>query len=300
MTKNVVAADFAQWACRTACDCSPLLLPLQHLHQIFDDRIVPLYLGGIPCHQERPVALYIMGQPGAGKTTITERIVQAQAVNEAVRICADDLKQFHPFHDALMWHNSRTAGLRLRKDLKVWKRQIMRFAVHHRAHVVIEISPDRPEEFLRSAVALSRQGYQIKLITLAVRAADSFQSVACRYATTRTPDMPARFTTRNGHHTCFRATEGALRQAENAGSVDRIMLVDRQGKPLWSSRRQNRLSASQLLVEQRNRPYEAAEAVDFLRTQEWLWDQLPAHRDEVKEIDRLAAPLLPHILKPII
>jgi hypothetical protein len=300
-TKNVVAADFAQWACRTTCDCQPLpLLSLQRLRQIFDDQIVPLYLAGTAVPQERPVALYIMGQPGAGKTTITQRIMQAQAVNEAMRICADDLKQFHPLHEALMWRNSRTAGIRLRKDLKVWKRQIMRLAVRHRAHVVIEISPDRPEEFLRSAGALSRQGYQIKLITLAVRAADSFQSVAYRYAATRTPDLPARFTTRSGHHTCFRATEDTLRQAENAESVDRIMLVDRQGKPLWSSRRPNRLSASQVLAEQRNRPYELEEVVDFIQTQKWLWDQLPAHRDEVEEIARLAAPLLPQVLKPII
>ncbi|MDQ0605561.1 hypothetical protein QF037_009994 [Streptomyces canus] len=295
---GIVSADFTVSGCEADCRCPTVRLPRQQLDQIFHEQIVGLLLGE-PVSQVRPVALYIMGQPGAGKTTITLRIMDAQEVREAVRICTDDLKQFHPWYEALMRHNSRTAGARIRRDLKAWQRMVKRFVAQHRAHAVIEIAPGEPEEFFRSAAAFHALGYEVKLVPMAVRAADSFQGVTVRFAETRTPDMPARFTTREGHHRCFAAVAETLRLAEAAAVVGPIMVVNRGGYPLWSPRRRYQQSAVEALLEERNRLYTTDEAIEFVKIQEWLWSELPAHRDEIAESYELARPMLPKGSRPI-
>ncbi|MCT2546968.1 zeta toxin family protein [Streptomyces atratus] len=81
--------------------------------------IAPSLLEGIT-PQEQPVAIYVMGQPGSGKTS------QAQVLRRALRgrptrISGDDFKAAHPDYYDLLREEPRTAGDRIRADYRAWQ-----------------------------------------------------------------------------------------------------------------------------------------------------------------------------------
>lgn len=59
--------------------------------------------------QERPVAVYVMGQPGAGKTT-TARVLRRALRGRPTRISGDYFKASHPDYYDLLREEPRTAA----------------------------------------------------------------------------------------------------------------------------------------------------------------------------------------------
>ncbi|WP_309234420.1 zeta toxin family protein [Streptomyces lunaelactis] len=83
-------------------------------HQwIFDELIVPSYLSDITA-QERPMAVYVMGPPGAGKTRAARLVQRALRGRRPTRIVGDDFKVSHPDYLRLLQESPRTAGARPR------------------------------------------------------------------------------------------------------------------------------------------------------------------------------------------
>ncbi|MFE7757200.1 zeta toxin family protein [Streptomyces sp. NPDC057429] len=75
---------------------------------IFDVLIAPTLLEDIT-PQERPVAVYVMGQPGSGKTT-TARVLRRALRGRPPRISGDSFKAFPPDYYDLLREEPRTAG----------------------------------------------------------------------------------------------------------------------------------------------------------------------------------------------
>ncbi|MGW7328141.1 zeta toxin family protein, partial [Streptomyces sp. NPDC054840] len=269
---------------------------------IFDTLISPVLLEGIT-PQERPVAVYVMGQPGSGKTS------QAWMLRRALRgrpakISGDDFKAMHPDYYDLLREEPRTAGERIRADYRAWQAMAEACVRERRGDVTIEIAPGSAAAFVESAMLYRRAGYRVELVVLAVRAADSRQGTAVRCADVNRLGGRGRFTTAQGHDRHFAVLADTVAAAEQAGVADSIMVWGRDGTVLYRNDRtaqgawSRSAGGAATLVAEQNRLYTPQEADRFWAIQRRLRAELPHYRHDMEQIARLARSLMPARLQP--
>ncbi|GGO58857.1 zeta toxin family protein [Streptomyces lasiicapitis] len=272
-------------------------------HQaIFDEQVVPLFLSDIVARQQ-PVAVYVIAQPGAGKTYAADLI--QHTMPHAKRLTGDDFKALHPDYLRRLQNDPRGAGAAIRADYRSWMAQAEDWVRARRGDLIIELAPGSAADFLDSAIASRRAGYRVEVVLLSVRAADSRQSTAHRYALVESEGLPGRFTSRSGHDQCFAATAEVARIAEGHRAVDSVSVMRRSGEARYRNERlpdgtwrSSSASAAMVLDEERRLAYTEQEAVRFLNLHRFLWAVLPQYRGELADMLSLARPLMPAAMQP--
>ncbi|MFJ2900219.1 zeta toxin family protein [Streptomyces sp. NPDC087218] len=269
---------------------------------IFDVLIAPLLLEGIT-PQERPVAVYVMGQPGSGKTRLAPMVRRALRGRPA-HISGDDFKSYHPDYYALLQEEPRMAGERIRADYRAWQALAEARVREGRGDVVIEIAPGSASGFVESARLYRQAGYRVELVVLGVRAADSRQGTAARCARACELGGHGRFTTAHGHDTHFTALGEAVAVAEERRVADSVMVVRRDGTVLYRNTLTSQgawerpAGAAAALLAEQTRPYTLQEAAGFWSVQRWLRSALPHYRRDMEETAAAARSLMPPPLRP--
>ncbi|MFI0990588.1 zeta toxin family protein [Streptomyces exfoliatus] len=187
---------------------------------VFDELIAPSYLSGIITRPD-PRAVYVLGQPGAGKLRAARMVRRAMRPG-TTHLIGDDLKAQHPDYLRLLSEDPRGAGAAIRADYRAWFTQAEQYVRHRRGDVLIEGAPGSVKEFLASALPFATDGYPVELVVLAVREADSLQATALRYARSLQRGGYPRFTSRAGHDVCFRglSTGDIILCTRDAGHYD--------------------------------------------------------------------------------
>ncbi|MFP1629880.1 zeta toxin family protein [Streptomyces sp. 5K101] len=263
---------------------------------IFDELIAPSYLSGI-ISRDDPRAVYVLGQPGAGKL-MAARMVRRAMRTGTTRLVGDDFKVSHPDYFQLLRDDPRNAGAAIRADYRAWFARAEEYVRRQRGDVLIEAAPGSVEEFLDSALPFAAAAYPVELVVLAVREADSRLATALRYARALQLGVTGRFTTRSGHKTCFRALADVVAVAERHPQIAAVTVIRRDGQALLRQEAGGAGRASWALAAEQLRPYTEPEAIAFLRLHQALRRALPRHREELDEIAALARPLMPPGVQP--
>ncbi|MGW1910334.1 zeta toxin family protein [Streptomyces sp. NPDC002076] len=262
---------------------------------IFDELIAPSYLSGIVSRDD-PRAVYVLGQPGAGKL-LAARMVKRAMRPGTTQLVGDDFKASHPDYLRLLEEDPRNAGAAIRADYRAWFAEAEAYVRRHRGDALIEGAPGSVQEFLASALPFAADGYTVELVILAVREADSLLSTALRYARSLQRGGYPRFTSRAGHDVCFRALADVVDAAQRHPAITAVTVIRRDGEALLRQESGGRRAAWALAAE-RLRPYTEQEAAAFLRLHQALRRALPQHRQELDEIAALARPLMPARVQP--
>lgn len=271
---------------------SPYNLTDQQRRWIFDHQVVPSVLSG-GVRQQRPAVVYLMSQPGAGKTSTAQIITESlNRRGGAIRFCSDFFKPHHPRYLDLLSTHPRDAGKLIRADYKQWKTWGEEHVAAKGVDAVIEIAPGSPEQFRASAARFANQGYEVDVVLLGVPDAQSRLGTALRFADQlRQNDGVGRFPTAEGHDQCYQAVADIARQID-AGQVpvDNAM-VARRGlyrPPAVEG------GVSEALHAERTRPLDAAQVHQFTAGVTRLHRELGAPwRREVIDIVNRAEPLIP-------
>ncbi|WP_432128078.1 zeta toxin family protein [Streptomyces sp. bgisy082] len=264
---------------------------------VFDELIAPSYLSGIIPRPD-PRAVYVLGQPGAGKL-LAARMVRRAMRPGTTQLVGDDLKAQHPDYYKLLRDDPRGAGAAIRADYRAWFTRAEGYVRERRGDVLIEGAPGSVQELFDSALPYAAAGYPVDLVVLAVREADSRQATALRYARALQRGATGRFTSRSGHRTCFHALTDVVAFAETHPQIASVTVIRRDGHALVRHEHGAGTGrASWALAAERLRPYTEQEATAFLRLHHGLWRALPRHRDELQEMVALARPLMPPGMQP--
>lgn len=269
---------------------------------IYEELIAPSLLQGVTA-RERPLAVYVMGQPGAGKTRAA-RLVRRALTGRPVRISAARFMEAHPDYRQLLRTEPHTAEMRIRADYRAWQARAEADVRARRGDVVIETAPDTVGEFLAGAALYRQAGYRVELAVLAIRAADSRQTGLARYAeVSRNGRRPSRLVRASRHDESFAVLAQVVAAAEENGVVDSVVVMREDGHAAHRSELIDAAllrppGAARALAAEQLRPYTAEEASRFFTAQRRLRSALPQHRDELVAISRLAAPLMPVHLRP--
>ncbi|MGW2540299.1 zeta toxin family protein [Kitasatospora sp. NPDC001574] len=266
---------------------------------VFDAVVVPAMLNAVT-GQEKPVVVYVAGQPGAGKTRAA-RLVH-RSLHRPVHLAGDYFKVLHPDYLQLLRTDPRRASEPIRADYRAWQAKAEAYVRERRGNLIIETTPADPAKFTANAQAYRRAGYRVELLVLAVRAADSRQGTAHRYARASGRGVPARFTTTAGHDVHYRVLPDVVAAAEKLAAVDQVTVMRRDGTALYRSQpaelRLRRPRAALALLAEQARPYTDQEAAAFWAVQRALHASIPQYRDDLTAIAAQALPLMPDSLRP--
>ncbi|MFI1035999.1 zeta toxin family protein, partial [Streptomyces sp. NPDC020951] len=177
---------------------------------IFDELIVPMYLGGITAH-DQPVALYVMGPQGAGKTHAARTLRRVLRARRPTRIEGGMFKSVHPDYRRLLEEEPRTASARIRRDYRAWQDKAEAYVRGRRGDLLIEIAPDDVAHFLDGARRHHAAGHRVELIVLGGRAADSRLGIATRCAEVVRIGGTPRFTSTAAHEASFHVLADVVR-----------------------------------------------------------------------------------------
>ncbi|MGL5859615.1 MAG: zeta toxin family protein [Angustibacter sp.] len=268
--------------------------------RIFRQEIVPAELGAL-IHQEHPVAVFVGGQPGAGKTATTAGVLDRLAARGGpAHVCGDLYKPYHPAYRRLLAVDEATAGAYTRLDTRAWHAKAEAYARDQRADVVIETALSGPSGFTEPAAAFRAAGYRVEVAALAVPAALSRLGIVARYVDQVAEHGHGRMVTTDNHDACYRGILDTAAQIDTGHLAD-IVQVLRRGNHLvhanhltqtgqWATRPQMR----QAIEAERDRPWTTAEARDFLHAASSLTRQLdPGWHPRLTAVIDLARPHLP-------
>lgn len=272
-------------------------------HQWVLRNVIVPGLGEITGH-DNPVAVYVMGPPGAGKSELARLIRRSMRERRPTAIVGDDFKAAHRDYLPLLEEYPRTASAKIRADYQAWQAEAEAYVRERRGDVVIEIAPGSAAQFLAGAVRYHQAGYRVDVVVLGVRAPDSRQGTMTRYSRAVRKGLPARLTSVSGHDVCFAAVVDAVWAAEQSPWVDSLMIVRRDTAAVYRNERAadgqwaHPASAVLALIGGQQRPYTEEEAARFRTVQRQLSAALPQYRAEIAQISQLAWPLMPAHLQP--
>jgi len=284
-------------------DAERYRLPEDENRRVFQEEIVPQLLAG-RARQQTPTVVFLVGQPGAGKSRLTE--VLAARLNQRggfVDIDSDLYKPYHPDYDALMARDDTLMAAFTRADGRAWMARAEDYVRTHGLHVIVQETSQNAEAVAEKMSAYRGAGAHVEALFLAVPQAMSNQGIIAWYFEQLTDRGHGRLTVQAN------ADESYLGILALADRIDREPLVDvagvyRRGEP--APRYSNSLDDAgawtsppglrRALEAERARPWTASETDSFLTTQHRLrqvGDQLgPGWTTRLERIDEQAAALL--------
>lgn len=203
--------------------------------RIYTRRIRPDLLDGVAASPS-PTAIVVGGQPGAGKSVALAQVRAhlTSTVGPAVTIAADELREYHPY-----WRSSARidaeAALKTQPDAGRWFARLTNEALAKQANVIFETSMRQPEAVVQLASRLRGDGYQVSAVVLTTERDLSRQAVITRYDVARTVGDVPRFVAGGLHDQAFDKLRDTVSRLESERAVDRIQLVTRDGRQLYSN-----------------------------------------------------------------
>ncbi|MFF6888634.1 zeta toxin family protein [Streptomyces sp. NPDC012421] len=181
--------------------------------------------------QDRPVVVFVVGQPGAGKTEAAD-LVHA-ALNRrggAVRVGRDLYKSAHPRYTELLGSDVRVAGAAVRPDTAGWQDAVEQLVRAQGFDAVVESALADADEARAASAAYRRSGYRIEFVVVATSEAwaqlgvlDRFLAGGLRYVSWENQDS------------CAQGLLDTLAVVEEERLADRMTVVRRGVEPLYDN-----------------------------------------------------------------
>jgi hypothetical protein len=212
-----------------AADPSPL--PPEELDRIYRTQIVPLVFGTAQTGEREPTLTLVGGQPGAGKSRATARILTEH--DDMVALTGDDLRIFHPDYRTLVTEHPEEAGAALADATRDWVRAALDDAIAQRRSLLLEGTFGDPDITLATAARFRDAGFHVRVVAIASPRVLSLVSVASRYLRARKAGTPARFTRLSAHDRGYHGTTRLIDALQPEAPVDRTTLLSRNGQLLF-------------------------------------------------------------------
>ncbi|MEV7417707.1 zeta toxin family protein [Streptomyces sp. NPDC089919] len=258
---------------------------------VFDELIAPTYLDrplrrSAAPHRD-PVVLYLVGEPGAGHL-LASRMLRRAMRPGTVRLDPETLRGAHPDSFELVNTTPRLADDAVRPDADAWQAEAEAYVRERRGDLLIEPDFTDADGFALSTSRFARAGYQVEVVALAGRDADSRQRTLVDYARALELDITTPLPTAAAHARACRVAENIVAAAAADPRVRAVRVIDgdhrERGRDRW---------AAWAWAAARRRPYSDGEAARFHSVQRALHRVLPRFREEINGITLQAQPLMP-------
>ncbi|MEW1639066.1 zeta toxin family protein [Streptomyces sp. NPDC093801] len=278
-------------------------LPDAENQRIFRDHIVPgLLTGRVP--QATPTVVFLVGQPGAGKSRVTEMVAGLLDRHGGfVDVDSDLYKPYHPAYDGLLAQDDTLMTACTRADGRAWMAQAEEYVRAHGLHAIVQETSQNAQAVEEKMRAYRRSGARVEGLFMGVPRAMSNQGIVHRYFEQLADRGRGRLTVQANADESYDGILELADRVDSRGLLD-LAVVYRHGeaKPRYA----NTTDASgtwtgppalgRALRNERTRPWTRAESAGFTTTQLHLRETArtlgPEWPDRLATIERQAAPLL--------
>ena len=201
--------------------------------RIYSERIRANYLT-TATRSDAPVAIVIVGQPGAGKSSMM--LDAAKNVSSGVAFLdEDDLREFHPSINEITAAESYAAAHYVWIDAKQWAEKLMDELIQARANLLVQRGSVTCERDASRLKMLRDAGYRIHIKAIAVAFDVSEQGALERYEQMKRDAQNPRMISREQHARSYRTIPAGLDWFERESLVDSIEVVNRDGAILYEN-----------------------------------------------------------------
>lgn len=242
-------------------DPNPHRLSQQDHDQILAD-ITRDYLDGT-LEAERPRAIILAGQGGAGKSGIRKQAeAELAADGGSVLIDVDDLRGYHPDYARLQREDDMSAANHVQPDAGDWGDELTDNTLANRRNIIIDGTLKTPHKAVELCKKLKMMGYEVDLRAMAVPEEDSKMGIYARYEGARAKGKPGRWVPEAVHDAAYEGVTRSVDAIETGGHADRVS-VYRRGidapEKIYDSQSAPSPAAAATMTAERQRPRQTAE-----------------------------------------
>ncbi|MGY2062372.1 zeta toxin family protein, partial [Nocardia gipuzkoensis] len=147
---------------------------------MFRQQIVPQHLSGNS--QKHPTVVFLVGQPGAGKTQVAKMIGRKlDRSGGFVDIDSDVYKESHPQYHRLMAEDDQKMAAAIGPDGREWMRQAEAHVQKNRLNAMVQEISQNPEYLANKMGTFRQQGFRVEVVAMGVPEAVSNQGILSRY-----------------------------------------------------------------------------------------------------------------------
>jgi len=266
-------------------------------HQtIFEKEIKPDLFAGTKS-SDRPVAVILGGQPGAGKSaSVDNAMIELQSKGGAVKIEGDALRDYHPAYSDLMVEDDNTAAFYTDRDSGRWVEKAIAYAKEQRVNLVIEGTMRNPDVVASTMKSLREAGYEIDARALAVNWQLSEQGIIQRYEHQKADRGVGRMTTPEAHKAAYDGMLNTLERIEREKLADRVTIYRRGNEAIYSNMLENgqwthEPKARTSVEAERERPMTLLERKEYASGFDKIANMLsrPERQASAKEVSQIEA-----------
>lgn len=188
--------------------------------------------------QQRPVAIIIAGQPGAGKGRLASK-AEAELAGKggSILIDPDRLREQHPNYRDYERQNDRSAAGRVHPDASQWAKELRQDAIGGRRNIIIDGTLNDKDKARELLGQLRAAGYETEIRALAVNERESRQGVHARYESAKEDGRTARWVPEEIQEEAYKGMPVALGHIERNGWADKVSVMRRDGTVVYRNDR---------------------------------------------------------------
>lgn len=242
-----------------------------------------LFYGKTPA--ANPQIFILGGQPGAGKSILTERSYHKLGNSNFVVINSDEFRTQHPNAQEIFDNHDKDFAAYTDPDVRVWGSEIFDAAIKGRYNIIFE-GTMRTTQICETIKRLQAEKYMVNILAMAVPEIKSRISIYARYQEQLENYPIARFTSRFSHDAAYHGMLDTLQKIENEKLYDAITICNRNGDVLFKTGDKNVVNA---IKKEREKPLSASDASDLLQDCNVLLKKMTERGESPEYIEDLQA-----------
>lgn len=261
------------------------LSPQEHA-RIFQEEVLPDYRLPSKGSHDRPKAIILGGQPGAGKGSLADA-AKSELSGDAITIDPDALRNHHPDVGQLRRESPYDWSRHTHADAGQWADELRDAAVAERKNFIFDTTLSNGQWTTELIKDLQSRGYQVEVRAIAVHKLESELGVDKRFTDKLDLDGHGRYVPEGARDAIYAKVPASLDTIQANTDVP-IRIFNREGAELYDSRSDPRL-AGQALAEAREARLRDPAITQQLREgweQQTNWHRtLPEHARNIPNTD---------------
>ena len=177
--------------------------------------------------QDQPVAVFIGGQPGSGKSNTISSV--KKHLGSIVLADSDELRMLHPDMDKICSVDPFRMDVLSNNPVGFWMKTLIDKARQQRFHVIVENTFAQPEVISQEAKRFQDAGYQTNFIALAVPDAASRLGIVTRYIKARETAEYPRWTSEATHSNAIQGIPSTIKTLLDNNIAAEVTIRSRTG-----------------------------------------------------------------------
>ena len=223
--------------------------------------------------------VYILGgQPGAGKSILTENILQNTDDDNIISINGDEFRLWHPKAQEIFKTHGKMFAEYTDADVRTWTSAVFDEAIQNHYNMIFEGTMRTKQICNTIKEKLLPAGYQINIVVMAVPEVKSRISIYSRYQEQIEKYPIARFTSRSSHDAAYQGMLDTLQNIEEEHLYHTIKVCNRNCDVLFQTGDKGDIVSA--INKEREKSLSQEEAISLVKQCDMLFTKMNARNED--------------------